>query len=104
MEKVTFIEVTWEKDNAIYSFKGRTPFYPQDLYPLGINEKDAIEVINCSYYLTCHQKPYHFYTMIFFDSSDYDKIIDKIEPNRFLKFKEYSPNKCKWIYNIYGNH
>lgn len=104
MEKVEFIEVIWNKDNVLYSFKGRTPFHPGELQSLGITLENAEKVLEYSYFLTCYQKPYYHYQMIFFNYSDYEKIKDIIEPNKYLKFKEYGA-KLKWIYHVssYGN-
>lgn len=94
-----FINVFWIKDGVGYPFQGRTPFYAGELNAIGIYGQDAIDVIKYGYFLTCYKKPYQYYRMIFFDGSQYDNIIHIIEPNKKLKFKEYSPNKCKWIYS-----
>ena len=102
-EQTEFITVTWIKDNIPYQFKGRTPFYPGELGIIDIKIEDAKEVLKYSYFLTCRERPYDFYHMLFFDSTNYDKIKHIIEPNRRLKFKDYVGGCCQYIYSFKAN-
>ena len=99
MEYVTFY---WRHNDKVFKFTGRHPSQPGEITFLGYSFNDSKTILENSYFLVSNIKQfYHPYYMIYFNHGDFYKIENIIEPNKYLKFKEYNVSTCKWIYSTY---
>jgi hypothetical protein len=90
--------VLWDNDGVTYEFNGYDPCPPETLKFLGYSLEDSKKILKYCGFLRC-KNDYPFYDMLYFNIKDYSKIQSIIEPNKYLKFKNFDGEMCKWIFN-----